>query len=65
MKASKVVLIMVLMAFGIPGLASAATACKDQYYSCLNDTWDTDGFERLQADLECGTAYIGCLRRLA
>lgn len=65
MKASRVVLIMALMAFGIPGLASAATSCKDTYYKCLNDSWDTKGFERVLADIECGTEYIGCLRRLA
>jgi hypothetical protein len=47
-----------------PGAAHAATTCLDTYYKCLNNTWDTSGFERFLADLECGTEYIGCLRKL-
>jgi hypothetical protein len=44
-----------------PGAAHAAT-CLDGYYKCLNDTYNTSGFERYAANFECGVEYIGCLR---
>ena len=65
MKFTKVVFAMVLMAMSLPTAASAALPCLDNYYKCLNDSWDTKGFERFLADAECGSAYIGCIRRSA
>jgi hypothetical protein len=56
------VVLMAAFAVGSPAVASAAT-CLDGYYQCLNDTWDTSGFSRILADLECGARYAGCMRR--
>ena len=45
-----------------PATASAAKSCLDQYYVCLNNTWDTSGLARIAADAECGIRYYSCLR---
>ncbi len=47
---------------GLPGQARAAI-CVDGYNKCLNDTWDTSGWQRLLADVECFAEYVGCVRR--
>lgn len=65
MKAARIVFALAMVAVASTSTADAATVCLDQYYRCLNDTWDTKGFERFLADMECGTQYIGCLRRQA
>jgi hypothetical protein len=41
----------------------SAQSCTQGYEQCLNDTWDTSGFTRLMADIECFAAYVGCVRR--
>jgi hypothetical protein len=51
----------------IAGLAIAtpaanAATCVQIYEKCLNDTWDTSGFARILADLECAAKYAGCVR---
>jgi hypothetical protein len=56
------VVLMAAFAVGSPAVASAAT-CQDNYYTCLNNTWETRGLARLMADLECGARYAGCMRR--
>lgn len=48
---------------GVPGQARAAT-CVDGYNKCLNDTYDTSGWTRILADVECFAGYLGCVRRL-
>lgn len=65
MKATRIVFAFAMLAVATTSTANAATACLDTYYRCLNDTWDTKGITRFLADLECGTQYIGCLRRQA
>ena len=62
MKASRFTIAFAAAAMFLPGSAHALT-CLDGYYKCLNDSWNTKGFERFLADVECGTAYFGCLRR--
>jgi hypothetical protein len=42
----------------------AAEDCTRQYMRCLNDTWDTSGWLRVLADLECGAQYAGCVAGL-
>ena len=63
MKFTRIVFAMVLMAVALPAVASAALPCLDTYQKCLNDSWNTSGFERYMANLECGTNYIGCIRK--
>jgi hypothetical protein len=45
-----------------PATASAAKTCQEAYYQCLNDTYDTKGWARIAADLECAARYAGCLK---
>lgn len=56
------VVLMAALAVGSPAAASAAT-CLDSYYTCLNNTWETRGIDRILSDLECGARYAGCMRR--
>jgi hypothetical protein len=51
----------VLMA-SLPATAYAAASCKDEYYRCLNDTWNTRALERILADAACLSLYYLCLR---
>jgi len=44
----------------VPGQAMAQE-CVKEFEKCLNDTWDTSGFTRLLANLECATEYAACL----
>jgi len=41
----------------------AASECVRGYEACLNDTWDTSGWTRVLADVECFASYVGCVRR--
>ena len=61
MKVPRIVMALAVTAILSPGAAHAAT-CLDGYYKCLNDTYNTSGFERYAANFECGVEYIGCLR---
>lgn len=51
-----------ILGAGLP--VQAAASCLGGYYECLNDSWDTSGFERIMADVECFAGYVGCIRRL-
>jgi predicted transcriptional regulator len=62
MRTSVIVAAMVASGAVAPAAAHAAASCLDQYYVCLNDTWDTKGLERYLADLECGARYYSCMR---
>lgn len=44
-----------------PSIA-AAKQCVDQYYMCLNDSWNTSGIFRYIADVKCLLQYLGCVR---
>lgn len=55
---------MVAFGVGAPEKAEAAS-CTRGYEMCLNDTWDTRGFARALADVECFAEYVGCVRRKA
>jgi len=65
MKTSRFAIAFAAAAMFLPTVASAAPACLDQYYTCLNDSWNTKGFERFLADFECLVRYTGCLRKEA
>ncbi|HEX7049694.1 MAG TPA: hypothetical protein VF188_05730 [Longimicrobiales bacterium] len=54
--------LLTLAAGGVPARAEAAS-CTDGYQKCLNDSYDTSGFTRVLADVECLAEYVGCVRR--
>ena len=63
MRTTAIVVAMVAISAVAPAVASAAAAtCHEQYYKCLNDSWDATGLQRLMADAECGIRYYGCLK---
>ena len=43
----------------------AAANCGAEYMACINDNWNLQEPFLSMADLSCGAAYIGCLRREA
>ncbi len=58
-----------LLALGtiVPNAATAQSSpddeldrCTEEYYWCLNDTWDTTGWDRIIADLSCKIQQWGC-----
>lgn len=55
---------LVLATAGAALPARADASCTGDYERCLNDSWETSGFARVLADVECLAGYAGCLRRL-
>jgi hypothetical protein len=61
--------VITLLALGAaPALAtptSAEASCIDEYYTCLNDSFEYDGQHpgEEMADTECGLRYLGCVGR--
>lgn len=41
----------------------AASECTREYITCLNDTYDLDGWLQTLADIECFAGYTGCVAR--
>jgi hypothetical protein len=63
---TKLILTLILLA-GSAALVPqpvAAAECTRQYSKCLNDSYDTSGWLRVLADLECGAQYAGCIAAL-
>lgn len=58
------ILTALLIAVGatLPSQAAANTSCTDNYSRCLNDSYDTSGFGRMMADLECGARWARCIK---
>jgi hypothetical protein len=64
MKITKLLLVLAVASAGVPAAADAAKTCQDQLNQCLNDSYDTKGFSRFLADVECSAQFAGCIRRL-
>lgn len=58
------ILMALLIAVGaaLPSQAAANTSCGDAYDRCLNDSYDTSGWRRTMADLECGARWARCIK---
>lgn len=53
-----------LVAFGVGAPEKAeASSCSSAYEQCLNDSWHTEAFTRVLADIDCLAEYVGCVRR--
>lgn len=44
----------------LPSPAAARSSCNDDYMWCLNDSYDTTGWDRLAADLDCFAENLKC-----
>lgn len=65
MKKLLAVLVFTLAAVAFtPESAIAQTAtCTNNYTKCMNDSWMTDGWLQMMADVECFADYVACVRR--